>query len=238
MSRTKNAINAIVQDTYFKKTSNTINDAAIKNMESAANKAIDELTGLSNQYRHDDNRSGVLKCEVAKITLSESLNLIHSTLNISSVQINTDQQGANFLGNLQSKLTELVTPNDYDDAATSAKKTFMYEAQMMYAEKRPNIQNQIDQRIVDIISPVLQTPLFNAAVKLFDCSRESSQNFVQMVHTPAVRFDNEPYREPKQDPTLTRNTLSAEQIKRVEAEFKEEYQRHAKDPSWNGPDGF
>lgn len=237
MSRAMNAIKTIVNDTYIKMTSGNYDESMFDSFVNNVGKATVSLEELSQNYRNEENRSGVLRAEVMKIALKEASDMVSSTKNISSSgndggvnQIRTDDQSRMFLDSLQNKLENLVIVSEFEDPQVAELKEFMIDAQKIYSEKGDVFQNRIESMINNTIGEHFAgDQVFNVCSELFECTNECSSVFISEHLTQEQVATRTPYKEPVQDNNLMKEQITSADMGRV----REEFNRHAKNKGWN-----
>lgn len=237
MSRAMNAIKNIVSDTYIKMTSGNYDESMFDSFVNNVNKATKSLDELSDSYKNENNRSGVLRAQVMKIALREAGDMVSSTKNITSsngyTQIRTEEQSRMFLDSLQTKLENLVVVSEFENPDVAELKEFMIDAQKIYTEKGVDFQNKIESMINNTIGVHFSNDqVFNVCSELFECTNECSSVFISEHLTQENLATRSPHREPVQDNNLTRELITSADMGRV----REEFNQHAQNKGWN--DGF
>ncbi len=231
MSRALGTVDLMVKDTFLKVTSEQYNADSFDKFRDAVSLTDLSLQELSDKYLNENNRSGVLKTEMMRLSLSETSSLARSTFNISNRQISVGQQSEIFISSFNDKLKKLVVTSKFDNPEQASFKNFMYESQLFYSEKGGDFQSEIDKEINGIVSEHLgEDPIFSSCNNFIDCTSESADNFINEVHPPEVRFGRDKsYVEPAQKNDMRRDNISGLNLAEIQADFNE----YAKSKGWS-----
>ncbi|MFS1430022.1 hypothetical protein LMH73_023645 [Vibrio splendidus] len=228
------SIKDIASEVFSMTTSGGFSSEMMESYRGSVDNAVESITKIQDQYFDEGNHIGALMSEVRIAGLNASVSLVASTQNISTGQIDVNQQANMFMNNIQNSLSKLTFASKMDGQERTERKQFMGDAQCFYDQKTPEnmkaIGNAIDQAIKDVM---IDHSLYGVTEGLQNCIDEYGKEFVGAVYTPRVREGLADYKAPQQDNDRQKG-MGLDGYSNADMErIKREFNGYAKDQKWS-----